>query len=168
MGNHINPSKMQFFGNESHDGPMTQENSNEFEHLDLFNKSGENLFCRTNTLSKKNFLEKWKSLKNEVKFSIGKINIKNERTFIQLMQNSNIMCSCMRTEGTEKTFFYFSCTTKDNCVIIFEMQLLKKDNFYAEVKYKSETNSKELHFENFIMMILTDNLINSESECVCR
>ena len=101
----------------------------------------------------------------------------------------------MRTEGTEKvkkvkkypkkffkiykkifyflfkifqTFFYFSCTTKDNCVIIFEMQFIKKNNFYAEVKYKSETNQKELHFENFIMMILTDNLTNNETEYVCR
>lgn len=63
-----------------------------------------------------------------------------------------------------------SCTTKDNCIIIFEVQMLKKNNFYAEIKYKSETNQKEIQFENFLMLTLTDNLsYNPEMEnLICR
>lgn len=77
--------------------------------------SGENLFCRMPRVEKKAFVEKWKTLKNEVKFTIvnfinlfylflnqGKLNTINEKSIIEQLQNSNIMCSCIKTVSTEK------------------------------------------------------------------
>ena len=60
-----------------------------------------------------------------------------------------------------------SCTTKDNFLIFFEMTLLKKDYIYSEIKYKSETNEKEIQFENFLMLILSyfENEINDDFVC---
>ena len=49
------------------------------------------------------------------------------------------------------------------------MVLLKKDYLYSEIKYKSETNEREVQFENFLMMLLTN--IDSDLvdiDCLCR
>ncbi len=61
-----------------------------------------------------------------------------------------------------------SCTTKDNYIILFEMQILKKDYFYAEIRYKSETNQKEIMLENYLMMFLTYNNPEDVNDCLCR
>lgn len=63
-----------------------------------------------------------------------------------------------------------TCTTKDNIIILFELQIIKSDNFYAEIKYRSETNQKEICFESCLMMLLTLETINeySNSDCLCR
>lgn len=49
-----------------------------------------------------------------------------------------------------------SCTTKDNIIILIEMVLVKSNNLYAEIKYKSESITRESDFENFLMLILSD------------
>ena len=48
------------------------------------------------------------------------------------------------------------------------MQILKKDYFYAEIKYKCETNQKEIGFENSIMMLVTNFYQENNDDCLCR
>jgi len=48
------------------------------------------------------------------------------------------------------------------------MQILKKDYFYAEIRYKSETNQKEIMLENYLMMFLTYNNPEDVNDCLCR
>ena len=49
-----------------------------------------------------------------------------------------------------------SCKTKDNIIILIEIVLVKSNNLYAEIKYKSEKKTRESEFENFLMLILSD------------
>ena len=49
-----------------------------------------------------------------------------------------------------------SCKTKDNIIILIEIVLVKSNNLYAEIKYKSENKTRESEFENFLMLILSD------------
>ena len=49
-----------------------------------------------------------------------------------------------------------SCTTKDNIIILIEIVLVKSNSLYAEIKYKSESKSRENDFENFLMLILSN------------
>ena len=49
-----------------------------------------------------------------------------------------------------------SCTTKDNIIIVIEIVLVKSNNLYAEIKYRSESKAKESDFEKFLTLILSD------------
>jgi hypothetical protein len=47
-------------------------------------------------------------------------------------------------------------TTKNNVMILFELVLIKSNHIYAEIKYKSESQLKEVEFEKFLTLILSD------------
>lgn len=61
-----------------------------------------------------------------------------------------------------------SCTTKNNIVILFELVLIKSNHLYTEIKYRSESNSQETDFENFMVMILSDVEVAIEEDLSCR
>ena len=64
---------------------------------------------------------------------------------------------------------YLSCTTKNNIIILFELVLMKSNHIYGEIKYKSESNSKEIDFENFLTILLSDVEVKEEEvELACR
>ena len=65
----------------SNDAERLNDNTSDIIDIAIHNKSSkiiiffiwdDNLFCRMNRIEKKTFAEKWKSLKNEVKFTIVK------------------------------------------------------------------------------------------------
>ena len=80
------------------------------------------------------------------------------------------MGSAMKTVVPDKQVnLYMSCTTKNNILILFEMVLVKSNHLSAEIKYKSESNSKEVDFENFMTILLSDGeMIDSSLEVACR
>jgi hypothetical protein len=49
-----------------------------------------------------------------------------------------------------------SCTTKDNIIIVAEIVLVKSNHLYAEIKYRSESKTRENDFEKFLVLILSD------------
>lgn len=62
-----------------------------------------------------------------------------------------------------------TCTTKENVLILLELSLVMSNSLYGEVKYRSESCKKEIDFENYLNLLLTDG--NEETECeeiVCR
>ncbi len=64
---------------------------------------------------------------------------------------------------------YMSCTNKNNMVILFELIIMKSNYLQAELKYKSESGSREVEFENFITILLSD-IVDSErcDDIKCR
>ena len=43
-----------------------------------------------------------------------------------------------------------TCTTKENMLILLELSLVTSTHLYGEVKYRSESEKKEIDFENFL------------------
>jgi hypothetical protein len=63
---------------------------------------------------------------------------------------------------------YMSCTTKNNILILFELVIIKSNNIYAEIKYRSESNSKEVDFENYLTILLSEVETIEPEEIRCR
>ena len=61
-----------------------------------------------------------------------------------------------------------SCLTKNNIVILFELVFVKSNHIYADIKYKSQTNEREIEFENFLSMLLSDPEITQTEGLYCR
>jgi len=63
-----------------------------------------------------------------------------------------------------------SCTTKENVLILLELTLISSNYLCGELKYKSESGNKEIEFENYLKLLLTDGNEESEKdeEIVCR
>ena len=62
-----------------------------------------------------------------------------------------------------------TCTTKENMLILLELSLVTSTHLYGEVKYRSESGKKEIDFENFLNLLLTDGNEETDSEeIVCR
>jgi len=51
---------------------------------------------------------------------------------------------------------YLACTTRDNILILTEFTLISSDFLYGKIKYKSENLGRELDFENYIALILSN------------
>jgi hypothetical protein len=62
------------------------------------------------------------------------------------------------------------CKTKNNMIILFELSLIKSNHMYAEIKYKNESGAREMDFESFLVIILTDGDGTNEAsvELACR
>jgi hypothetical protein len=74
----------------------------------------------------------------------------------------------MKSSSPDVTNLYMCCTSKNNILTLFELNLIKSNHIYAEIKYKSESNAKELDFENFMAMLLSEEEVRGESELACR
>jgi hypothetical protein len=128
-------------------------------------------------LSKINFIEKWKSMSKDVKFTIvnyifyikGKLYTNKEASIVRRLQANYIVGSALKTIVPGKiTNIYLSCTTKNNILILCELVLINSNHIYAEVKYKSESNNRENDFENFMTILLSDVPCKSEMDFTCR
>ena len=51
---------------------------------------------------------------------------------------------------------YLACTTRDNIIILSEFTLISSDFLYGRMKYKSENLGRELDFENYLALILSN------------
>jgi len=144
---------------------ITENQSNMNEELILF----DSVFCPMLKLNSNTFVEKWKLIpKNyEYKFSLGKFFSVRESSIIKRLQANNIMVSSFKTSGNV-TFLYLCCTTRDNTVILMELQMVNCDSITGNFKYKSERCSKELELELFLSMILCENQEEEDIEVVCR
>ena len=49
-----------------------------------------------------------------------------------------------------------------------ELSLIKSNHIYAEIKYKSESNAKEIEFENLMAMLLSEEEVKGDIELACR
>ncbi len=75
----------------------------------------------------------------------------------------------MRSNPSEKTLnIYMCCTNKNNILILFEMVLYKLNHIYAEIKYKSESNMREVDFEKYMTIILSEEEVEVEEDIACR
>jgi hypothetical protein len=80
------------------------------------------------------------------------------------------MVGCaMKTVVPDKIIsLYMSCTTKNNILILFELVIYKSNHLFAEIKYKSESDSREVDFENFMTIVLSDEEGIEAEELACR
>lgn len=74
----------------------------------------------------------------------------------------------MKSSLPEVINLYMCCTSKNNILTLFELVLLKSNHVYAEVKYKSESNSREVDFENFMTLLLSEEEVIQDIEVACR
>lgn len=63
---------------------------------------------------------------------------------------------------------YLSCTTRDNIIILAELTLISNDFLYGKLKYKSENKGREVDFENYLTMILSNAEASSEEDIISR
>lgn len=127
------------------------------------------VFCPMVKLSSVSFIEKWNSIpkKCQVKFSLGKFFTSRESSVIKRLQANNIMVSSFKT-SSNITFLYLCCTTRDNSLILIELQMINTDFIISEVKYKSERLSRETELELFLQIILRENQDEEQEELLCR
>ena len=125
----------------------------------------ENLFCEMARLSTSSYIEKWKSFPktSEQRVPLGKLYTNKESTIILRLQANNIMVCTFKT-AEHQTVLYLSATTKDNILILAELSLLSTNFIYGKLKYKSESGHRELDFENFISMILSEMDVDDMSD----
>ena len=129
-------------------------------------------------LAKSTFIEKWKSMSKETKFRIvrkflllikkGKTYSNKEASIIRKLQANNIMGCAMKSSLPEVINLYMCCTSRSNILTLFELVLLKSNHVYAEIKYKSESNSREVDFENFMTLLLSEEEVIQEIDVACR
>jgi hypothetical protein len=74
----------------------------------------------------------------------------------------------MKSSSPEVINLYMCCTSKNNILTLFELVLLKSNHVYAEVKYKSESNSREVDFENFMTLLLSEEEVIQDIDVACR
>jgi hypothetical protein len=74
----------------------------------------------------------------------------------------------MKSSQPEVTNLYMCCTSKNNILTLFELVLVKSNHIYAEVKYKSESNLREVDFENFMVLLLSEEEVIQEINVACR
>jgi len=136
------------------------------------------MFCPMQKLAKSTFIEKWKSMSKETKFRIvrkflllikkGKTYSNKEASIIRKLQANNIMGCAMKSSLPEVINLYMCCTSRSNILTLFELVLLKSNHVYAEIKYKSESNSREVDFENFMTLLLSEEEVIQEIDVACR
>lgn len=63
---------------------------------------------------------------------------------------------------------YLSCTTRDNIIILAELTLVSNDFLYGKLKYKSENQAREIDFENYLTLILSNVETNNVEEVISR
>lgn len=63
---------------------------------------------------------------------------------------------------------YLTCTTRDNIIILAELTLVSSDFLYGKLKYKSENKGREVDFENYLTMVLSDVETNNVEEIISR
>lgn len=63
---------------------------------------------------------------------------------------------------------YLSCTTRDNIIILAELTLVSSDFLYGKLKYKSENKGREIDFENYLTLILSNIEEKSTEEIISR
>jgi hypothetical protein len=131
----------------------------------------ENIFCPMDRLEKKKFVEKWKSIgsRYENKYSVGRVFTNKETNVIKRLQAYNIMGSAFTTNSADsKTYLYMTCITKVNILILLEIVMIKTNNLYMEVKYKSESLQREEDLEKFLTLIISDVTQNETEELIGR
>ena len=74
----------------------------------------------------------------------------------------------MKSSAPEVTNLYMCCTSKNNILTLCELNLIKSNHIYAEIKYKSESNAKEVDFENLMAMMLSEEEVRGDIELACR
>ena len=57
-----------------------------------------------------------------------------------------------------------SCITRDNILILLEVTLIKTNHLYAEIKYRSESERKQIELETYVNLLLTDDIGEKSSE----
>ena len=130
----------------------------------------ESMFCEMARLSTSTYIDKWKNIPktSEQKVVLGKLYTNKESNIIMRLQANNIMVCTFKTNDNQ-TILYLSCITKDNILILSELTLLNTNFIYGKIKYKSESCQKEVEFENFISMILSEvEVDNSSEDEACR
>ena len=61
-----------------------------------------------------------------------------------------------------------TCITKENILILLEIIMIKTNNIYMEVKYKSESLQREDDLEKFLTLIISDVTQNEKEELIGR
>ena len=77
----------------------------------------------------------------------------------------------MKTQNSppqNSPFLYLSAITKDNSVILSELTLIKNDFIYAKIKYRSESNVKEIEYENLFAVLIRDGEEEKKEDVICR
>ena len=74
----------------------------------------------------------------------------------------------MKSSVPEVTNLFMCCTSKNNILTLFELVLIKSNHIYAEIKYKSESNMREADFENFMVMLLSEEEVIQDMEVGSR
>ena len=118
-------------------------------------------------LSSAEFANKWKSIpkQSEQHLILGKLlSIEN---FVNQLKKENINI-CLFKRIDSKLFLYLSAITKDNSVILSELTLIKNDFIYAKIKYRSESNVKEIEYENLFAVLIRDGEEEKKEDVICR
>ncbi len=98
----------------------------------------------------------------------GKVYTKKEAALVERLQANNLSGSAIKSQEN-KVSLYMSCTTKNNILILIEIVLVKSNHIWCEVKYKSESGQKEVDFEYFLTLLLSDVEVPEEcEEMTCR
>jgi hypothetical protein len=135
-----------------------------------FNKF-ENIFCKMESLEKRRFVEKWKSIssRSEFRFNVGRVFTNNEGSVIKRLQAYNLTgTGCSKNPNDNKTHLLMACNTKENITILLEFILLKTNYLYVEVRYKSESLQREGDLEKFLTLVLSDVGQNENEEIIGR
>lgn len=123
-----------------------------------FNKF-ENIFCKMESLEKRKFVDKWKSIgsASEFRHKIGRVFTNNEASLVKRLQAYNLQGTAItRNPENSKTHLLMTCVTKENILILLEFILLKTNYLHVEMRYKSESLQKEADLEKFLSLILSD------------
>lgn len=85
------------------------------------------------------------------------------------LQVHNMVGCALKTVIPDKIVnIYMSCTTKNNILILFELVIMKSNYIFAEIKYRSESNCKEVDFENYLTILLSEVDDTEPDEVRCR
>lgn len=61
-----------------------------------------------------------------------------------------------------------ACTTRDNVVILSELCLTSNDQLYGRLKYKSQNKEREIDFENYLTLVLSQSDQTLIEDAICR
>ena len=129
----------------------------------------ENEFCPMTRLLSSEYISTWKSMskQSECKLQLGKLFSSTVDNVIKRRQSQNIII-CVYKKVENSIVLYLSATTKDNSIILAEFTIIQSDFLYGSMKYRSQNKGREVFFENFISMIMSDANDDESEDVICR